>query len=154
MKNFFKNKKKLLFIILFILATISVLFIYYQSKNNNIEPIATPIPVKFELLKEIPSSGSISTILPTSAIEFDFSKPIDPNSIIVIVKPNIAFTFETSADKKILYLKSNPVWEVNKQYVISLDLKSTDGENLPEKINYSLKITKMTDSNLTEPKVY
>lgn len=145
------KKLKRILIILFVLAIGSIAFVYFQISRNNPIPIATPTPVVFELLKSVPESGTVTTILPTSALEFDFSKPIDPSTLNVVMKPYTPFTFDTSDDKKILFIKSNPAWDIDTKYQISLDVKSQDGESLSSPINYTLNITKQTDSNLTEP---
>lgn len=146
------NKKiKIVIGIVFVLALFSIVFIYYQIGKNNKTLIVTPTPIVFELLKSIPENGAVSTILPTSALEFDFSKPIDTSTLNVVMKPYKPFTFDTSDDKTVLFIKSNPAWDVNTKYQISIEVKSQGGESLSAPISYTLNITQQTDSNLTEP---
>lgn len=150
LKNLSKRKK----ILLSILATISVIsmfWLYLQTKNiKTVEVTPTPIPVKFELIKTIPQSGSVSTIPVSSNIEFYFSKQVDVSSADVTILPYVPLSFDTDLINKAFYIRAVPSWSLNQEYKLTIRIKSIDGDSLPNEINYSFRLDKMKDSLLTE----
>jgi hypothetical protein len=141
--------KKIALILFFTLSILSIVYIYLKTKSENRVAIPTPIPVVFELQKAIPGNNSEVSILPTQSIEFQFSKAINTNKLILTTTPYEPFTFEKINGNKTLLIRPTPTWEVNRQYQIKFTIESEDGEKLPE-FTYKFKITPMKDSLLTE----
>jgi hypothetical protein len=149
-KNLSKPKKILIYALATVLIISSIWLYLKASESKKASVLPTPIPVKFELLKTIPISGSTSTIPTTSNIEFYFSKPIDEETAIVTVNPYTPLTFRAERISKAFYVRANPLWELNKEYVITIKIKSLDGDILQEDIKYNFKLNQMKDSLLTE----
>lgn len=143
------KKNKILLAIFIILSVLSIFFIYFQNKKNSGISTPTPKPINFELLKTIPASGSETPILPTSSIEFQFSKEIDIKSLILTTTPYEPFTFDTIDGGKTLLVRPTPAWEVKKNYQIKFTINSIEGETIPEVI-YNFKIVPLTDSPLVD----
>lgn len=149
-KNLSKTKK-ILFTLFSIISFISIIWILSQDKGEVDQKIkATPVPMKFEFIKSIPSSGSISTIPVTSNVEFYFTIPVDKATADVIVTPEIPLSFTSDIENKALYIKAIPAWAMNTEYKLTVNIKSLDGQSLPSRIDYSFKLNKLIDSPMTE----
>ncbi len=143
--------KKVLIALFSIISSISIVWLFYQKGNNEQDiVIPTPIPVKFEYLKSIPSSGATSTIPATSNVEFYFSIPIDESTADVIISPEIPLSFSSDVKNKSFSIRGIPSWKVDQEYKIILKIKSKDGQELSNEIIYTFKLTKLKDSPMTE----
>jgi hypothetical protein len=150
LKNLNK-RKKILLLILIVVSIISTFWLYLQtSKTKEVEVLPTPIPLKFELIKSIPQSGSVSTIPVSSNIEFYFSKQVDVSSADVTILPYVPLSFDTDLINKAFYIRAIPSWNLDQEYKLTIRIKSIDGDILPTEINYSFRLDKMKDSLLTE----
>lgn len=142
-------KRIIILFILGILAIISVIWIYSKSKNSNTQPLPTIVPKIFELSNIAPKNGVDVMIIPTTAIEFTFNKSINPNSVVVNIDPAEDIKFETSENRRHVYVRPTSSWEIGKLYTITLSLESDEGEKI-ENINYQLKLKKITESDFNE----
>lgn len=146
-----KNNKKLFIRILVVISIYSLAWIIFQNyKIKKPEVLPTPLPIKFEYLKSIPASGTISTIPITSVIEFYFSRPVDENTAEVTVTPDTQLSFSSDVPYKAFYIKAIPSWKMDQEYKITVKIKSKEGQDLQNTINYSFKLEQMKDSLLTE----
>ena len=146
----FNKKTRILITILFFFSIISVYWIYTKTKSTTQIIKPTPIPVKYEFIKAIPQTGSVSTIPATSAIEFYFTKPIQEGSADVIISPETSLTFSSDSVLKSFYIRAVPAWKLGVKYNIKVNIRSESGEILQEPINYSFELKQMKDSLLTE----
>lgn len=146
----FKNKKKFFLIVLIILSLASLLWIIFTVRDKtDIEPSPTPIS-KFELLRTIPTNNSTDPFLPTSAVEFYFSKPIKVESLTVSSEPKVNTIIETSQDNTILYLRTEEGWQYGTLYKLTINVNSKDNQELPEKIILNFKPGTLKYSPLDE----
>ena len=79
-KTFIKKYQKIITIFFFVFLVL-IIWMFPKSQKPIAFPTPTPLPIKFEIRRTIPSSGVGAQILQTSAIEFIFSKQIDLSSI-------------------------------------------------------------------------
>lgn len=135
---------------LFVLSIISVAWIYFNARNSSQSLLPTPVPAIFGLNRVIPANGVGTTIVPTSAIEFEFNKQINPNTLIVKVEPLDNTNFEISDNLRSVFVRVIPTWKLNTDYTITIEVKSQEGESLPEPLTYPLRIVRQTKSNLIE----
>ncbi|MFC1625577.1 hypothetical protein ACFL1Q_00845 [Patescibacteria group bacterium] len=143
------NKKVIFFGILLIFSFFSVYWILSKKSSTPIIT-PTPIPIKFGLLKTNPTNGIGLEVVPTTAVEFIFSKEVDVSSLVITSTPSANLSFETSESLKALYIREVPYWEINKEYIIKIDVKSKDGDTLDQTIEYPLKFIEAKSSNLIE----
>jgi hypothetical protein len=146
MKPKFKKLVKLLLVAGFLF----IIFIILRNPKTENPPLPTPERVNFELIRAIPPQNSVSTILPTSAIEFQFSKRIDAETLSIDLTPFEDYSFEISDDGKSLFIRAIPVWKLDTDYKITLNIAAESGEILDDRIDYNFKLIQMTDSNLVE----
>ena len=103
-------------------ARIAVPFFYGSS--------AAPLTV----VSSIPSTGS--TLAPHKALFVDFSRPIDPNSLVgkITVSPSTSYT--TSVDGVRLTIQPDDPWADRNVYAIRLqeDIQTTDGFTLGQEV--------------------
>lgn len=149
LKKLLTDKKKLSLIVLILLSTLALVWILLISKGGVSKPTNTPLPVKFSLVKTIPESGSINSFPATTAIEFDFSKPIDINTLTINSIPKSNITFETDQNDTSLFIRSIDGWSYGTTYEITISVMSKDKEG-PEKITLTFKTNLPKSSNLDE----
>lgn len=137
-------------LVLLVLSIASIVWIYFNAKNSSQSGLPTPVPAVFGLNKTVPANGVGTTIIPTTAIEFEFNKQINPNTLIVKVEPLDNTNFEISDNLRSVFVRVVPTWKLNTDYTITIEVKSQEGESLPEPLVYPLKIVKQTESGLRE----
>lgn len=133
-----------------VVVIIIIIFLVAKRDNNQTVSIPTSVPVVFEFTSVNPPNGSTSNVPSTTAVDFNFSKPIDYSTIAVISTPNINISFNTDQTGKILFVRSIDGWQTGTKYNFKINLKSKDGEALPELIDYSFQIQKPTQSLMDE----
>lgn len=148
--NFFKNKKNIIFIILLILSVISVVWILSVINSGNNTQNTESIPVKFKLTRTIPKDNSTNEFPVGTAIEFDFNKEIDIQTLVLNTTPKTETTFNTNSNKTVLYVRAVGGWKINTPYLIIVDVKDSDGQSLDEKIKLNFTLTQPTSSEMNE----
>ncbi len=143
------NKRKIIIILLIIVSLASILWIYFKTKQSNLVILPTPVPKIFELSGVAPRNGVDATIIPTTAIEFTFNKSINPNTLVVAVEPQAEIQYEASDNRRSVFVRAIPSWEVGVDYKISINVNSEEGETIPQ-INYQLRLKKITESDMVE----
>lgn len=108
------------------------------NKQRPVKPSPTP-NVKFELVRTIPANGSKDFSPNTSALEFDFSKPIDINTLILTSVPKTPLIFETNNEGNALYIRTQDGWKIGTNYTLTIDVSSIDKENLDNKIIFTFE---------------
>jgi len=144
------SKKRLIFLALFVISVISLVWLFSLSKKPAISPTPTPVPTKFELIKAIPTNGSKNLFPATSAIEFDFSKQIDINTLVITSTPKADVAFETDQGGKILFIRALGGWRLATTYEITVDVVSKDKDKLPENIIYTFEANIPKSSQMDE----
>lgn len=144
-------KKNPILSALAVISFISLFFIFFQPTNkSNPKNQPTPTPIKFNFIRSIPSSGGVSNIIPTSAIEFQFSKPVEVSTLTLTMDPYEPFETQTNKNGTSVYIRPLPKWQQGKVYNFKLSIKSKEGEELDEPIDFNLKIEPLKDSPLIE----
>jgi len=149
MNGIFLKNKKFILIILFILALISIVWIYLKSKGQGVTSLPTPIPRIFQLSGIAPKNGVDATIIPTTAIEFMFNKSIDPDTLVVTIDPETEFSFEVAENRRSFFVRPIPSWTIDQNYMIKIIIESDEGEKIPE-IEYPLRLKKIIESDFNE----
>ena len=116
------KRHKIVVVFGLIVLTVALLVALPKSKKEDIQPVATPPTVsEFRYLRKIPESGEIKSIWGTEPLTFVFNKPIDPNSIIYAISPQVdskvSVKPETPTQFSIIPLSG---WEANTTYTISI----------------------------------
>ena len=124
-----------------------VLLLFLKSRSQS--PIPSIAPVPFKLLSTYPPEGEQETAFPSTAIMFTFSSKLDDSNIVVTISPSINYIAEASSDKKVLTVRPEKAWEYGTSYKIKVNVKSEDGQTLPE-IDYKYAPVAPTNSLLTE----
>jgi len=146
----FKNKKRIFFFALIVLSLVSLLWIIFKTQDDsNTNPSPTPT-TKFELIKTIPVNNSTDPLLPTSAIEFYFSKPIKIESLVISSNPKVNIIFELDQNNTVLYVRAEEGWQYGTLYGLTIGVSSKDSEELPEKIILNFKPGTLRFSPLDE----
>lgn len=151
MKNFLLNKKRVVLIVLVILSIISIVFIIFSVQKNK-KPLNTPspTPVVFEFLRSIPANGSKTLFPNTSAIELDFSKPVDVSTLIISINPKIEYTTEFDFQDSVIFIKPIESWNLGQRYDITLSVKSKDKESLKSSVQLNFEANNPKSSQLDE----
>lgn len=147
-----KHWKLLLFVI--IVATLTLLYLLLKSPSQtatpSVTPIPSPTPIPFELINTFPPPGDNNIVLSNLALQFAFSKPIDIDTAIVIVEPFIFIDKSTDIKGSTLILHPEEDWVFDTTYNLTIEVKSEEGEDLPEEIEYSFTPQSITESDLIE----
>lgn len=135
----FSNKKNILLLILTVLSILSILWIFFTTSKRKVIPPSPAPNIKFELIRTIPENGSKDLSPNTSALEFDFSKPIEISTLVMNSVPKTDLLFETDNEDKILYIRALNGWEIGTSYTITINVSSKDKDNLQNKIIFNFE---------------
>lgn len=148
MKKIILNKR-FWFFVLFLIIIFSF-WTLSKKMSENKQPTPTPKVVVFDLLRTVPKNGVNVELVPTTAVEFVFNKSINPNSLSVQVEPQTDFTFDISDNRRSVFVRAIPSWEIGKNYTINVNTQSEEGEALQQEIKYNLSIIEQEKSDLVE----
>jgi hypothetical protein len=149
MKVKFNIKKIFLFTGIF-LSVFSILYIFLSTKKSNpTKPTPTPFVV-FELIGTTPKDGDQKIPIPNLAIEFTFSKNIDPSSLSITIDPKEDISFNFGENKNNIFVHPEKNWKYGTKYTILMSVQSESGESLNSPITYIFTPQKETGSSLNE----
>lgn len=154
------TKKQLIIIIAsfsFFMLFLSVTFYSSFLKKEKVKPQTIPEKKQEEKttfnLKNKPQEGEIETPIDNIALTFEFSKEIDKNSVFVQIKPDTEFEISFADNDKKLVVYPKEKWIYEQDYLVEINLKSKENDELKEKISYSFKIKRPKDSPMDESKI-
>lgn len=138
--------KKYWLVIIFIF----IIVVFLLTRKEAPPPLPSPVPIPFVIKNIYPPQGQVELAFPTTAIQFNFSTPVDKNSISIIIDPFIGFEFSLENNDRTLYVQPSTAWKFGETYKIKLSVKSTKGQSLPSLLEYEFTPQIPTDSPLTE----
>ena len=128
-----------------LLLLLVVIFLFLQPKSSVTTPRIIPEQntsqkFEFNLINTSPPSGQRATVDASEYLNFTFSLPVDPKSVVIQVVPYIklkAYAFDTQ--KNILVIKPDyDIWKPNVQYQIILtNITAETGQKYDQTINYT-----------------
>mgnify|MGYP001584726602 CR=1 FL=1 len=146
------NIKKILIFTGVFLSLFSIVYIVLSTKKNitiQEAPTVTPVSV-FKLIGTSPLEGNPKIAIPNLAIEFTFSKKIDPSSLSVTIDPKVNISFNFGDNGNNIFVHPESDWLYGKKYTIFMSVQSESGETLDSPIKYTFIPEKETDSSLDE----
>jgi len=145
--GFIKKYRLTIFAVLLI-AAIAALF--YSRKSHPPTTPATPTPTTFSLIKFYPPQGEQEMALPSTALSFTFSSPVDLSTANIIIKPFVSFEISTDATGKTLYITPSPRWEYDTEYKVTINIKAKGNQMLSSPVEHLFKFKKVAQSDLDE----
>lgn len=135
-----------------IVAVLAIVFVVFLSilrgeKTRKAPP--TPTPTPFGLENVYPPPGERPFPSPSLAVEFIFSKEIDPLATIIKIEPFVRYEVNTP-EEKILSIYPPDGWRYEVEYTITLEPVSKEGDRLPAPIVHSFTPLLFTESDLEE----
>jgi len=150
-------KKKYILLVLFILTVLSVIYIYSLVKIDKSVPTqqTSPLPTMLVPFVQVNKllGGSREIPFDNFAIEFSFSKEVDPQTIDIKIAPYIDFGVNYSKDKKTVFIYPSQRWEYKTKYSLELNVQSMTGDTLSNSIFYEFIPEKPINSTLDERKI-
>jgi len=143
-------KKYGILIFLGVLFFLGFLFISKaQQGGPTITPTPTPSPFGLESI--FPPPGEDQKMGdPKLALQFTFNKQVDTTTTVVTIKPTTAFRLSADSLERTLYISPIEEWKYNQPYQVEVEARSSDGEALTPPIQYTFKVTPITNSPLSE----
>lgn len=148
-----KKRKKLIIVGLGVVALFSYLFVFKftQNKNINPQPINTPLPTPIatsikndlSLINAFPPEGTIEIGETQNAISLKFSKPVNENTIILSISPDLKLNKKQSLNEpNIILITPNIPWLTGETYTITIhDALSKDTlSRLNQRYNFTYTI--------------
>jgi hypothetical protein len=146
------NIKNILIFTGVFLSLFSIVYIILSTRKNittKEAPTATPVSV-FKLTGTSPLEGNTKIAIPNLAIEFTFSKNIDPSSLSITIDPKEDISFNFGENKNNIFVHPEKNWKYGTKYTISMSVQSESGEGLNSPITYIFTPQKETGSSLNE----
>ena len=137
------------FLILIIIGIIALTFLL-RSRNKDTVSAPTPTPTTFKLEGSFPPSGDQKNSDARLALQFIFNKPVDTTTTVVSIQPSTSFRLATDASGKTLYISPISEWLYETEYKVIIEAMSTNRETIIPPLEYSFKLSPMSDSMLTE----
>lgn len=108
-----------------------------QPSPGFFDPQFSPKPIQqvleseiFEVLSVYPGEGEVQIIIPNEALGFRFSRPIDSDSVVFTITPNIGFTTSYDEENSVYYVHPSQFWNKKTTYNTSINAVSQQGEEL------------------------